>query len=205
MDRFVLTLSCLLAPAAVHAELVDRIVAIVDQDVITLSEAEKAQQMAELRALPQTSLSEVVDRLIEQRLIGREVERFSSEPVPEELVDRAFAEVRDRFSSDEEFHGAVSELALSTDEIKAELRLQIRVTRYLEKRFRALTYVSVDEVNRFFEEELLPDLPSGAAPPDPKEHAEAIRRILAERKFNERVEQWIGELTSRARIRRYVW
>lgn len=201
----VLTLSCLLASAEVHAELVDRIVAIVDQDVITLSEAERAQQIAELRALAGTSLPEIVDRLIEQRLVEREVERFSSEPVPEELVDRAFAEVRDRFPSDAEFLGAVSELGVSTDELKAELRRQIRVTQYLEKRFRALTYVSVEEVTRFFEEELLPELPPGAAPPDPNEHAEAARTILAERKFNERVEQWIGELTSRARIRRYVW
>jgi hypothetical protein len=37
------------------------------------------------------------------------------------------------------------------------------------------------------------------------EVSESIRRILEERAFNARIEEWIDGLKGRARIRRYVW
>src|SRR3989337_2380336 len=97
---FWLALAALLPCALARAELVDRIVAIIDREVVTLSEAEQASEIARARTgAAAAPLVSVVERLIESRLVEREVERFTGEPVSPELVDGALQEVRARFSS----------------------------------------------------------------------------------------------------------
>ena len=70
--------------ASAEPELVDRIVAIIDREVIVLSEAEQAMWLVELRTDEDAGLRDVVERLIEARLIEHEVARFTDAPVPDE-------------------------------------------------------------------------------------------------------------------------
>lgn len=193
-----------LAPGMAHAELVDRIVAIIDREVVTLSEAEQARAVTASRTGRKVELVDAVERLIESRLVGREVERFSSEPVPRELVDQAFGEVRSAFATEEEFRAMLSSTGLSEEELRSELERQLEVNRYLERRFRALTFVSEGEIEAYYRDELPKQL--GDQPrPELAQVSESIRRILEERSFNAHVDQWIEGLKSRAVIRRYVW
>lgn len=196
----------LLVPSAgafAERDLVDRIVAIVDRDVVLLSEAEQAMWLVEVRTGEDASLPGVVERLIEERLIEREVARFTDSPVPEELVEEGLARVRSRFPSRAAFEAALAERRSSEDELRAEVRRQLTVQRYLERRFRALTYVTDDDIENYFSEEVLPELAAERAPT--LEEMDQIRRILEERRFNERVEEWIEGLKDRTHIRRYVW
>lgn len=184
-------------------ELVDRIVAIIDRDVIMLSEAEQSMWLVELRTGDRSELRDVVERLIEARLIGREVARYAGEPVTDELVDEQLARVRGSFESQSAFEAMLSRHGLNEDELRTEVRRQLTITQYLERRFRALTYVTDDEIETYFSEVVQVELAQERGPT--LEEIDQIRRILEERRFNERVDQWIGGLKSRARIRRYVW
>ncbi len=189
--------------AFAEAELVDRIVAIIDRDVITLSEAEQAMWLVELRSEGDLSLPDVVERLIEARLIEREVARFTDAPVAEELVEEQLERVRSSFPSREVFEATLSSRGLSEAELRSEVRRQLGVNRYLERRFRALTYVTDDDIQNYFADEVLPELPDARGPT--LEEIDQIRRILEEQRFNERVDQWIDGLKERLRIRRYAW
>ncbi len=184
-------------------ELVDRIVAIIDRDVVTLSEAEQAAGFLELRGIDNVELADVVERLIEARLIERDVLRFTDDPLPEERVLEAVASLREEFATEDAFEAMLTERSVSEQELFSELRRQLTVTRYLERRFRALTYVTEEEIQSFFDAEVIPELP--AERPPTLEEVDQIRRVLEEQKFNERVEQWLDGLKQRARIRRYVW
>lgn len=185
-------------------ELVDRIVAIVDRDVITLSEAEQVQALGALQQGDRAELRDVVERQIEATLIAREVERYPDAPIEPVRVDEAIQGLRESFPADSVFNEEMSRHGLDADALRARIREQLAVNRYLERRFRALVYVTDEEVQRYYREELAPSLPPDGLPPV-EEVAEPIRRILEEREFNERVERWIAELKDRARIRRYVW
>jgi hypothetical protein len=198
-----LGLAVLAAPRPASAETVDRIVAIIDRDVVTLSEAEQAQAVARARTGEEVALVTIVDRLIESRLIEREVERFSGGAVPGELVDEAFQQVRARFVSEDDFEGMLRSSGLTAEELRSQLGRQLAIAGYLERRFRGLTFVSDEEIETYYRSELATT--AGAAPPELSQVSDSIRRLLEERKFNERVEQWIQGLESRARIRRYVW
>ena len=189
--------------ASSQPELVDRIVAIIDRDVVTLSEAEQAAGFLELRGVDAVGLADVVERLIEARLIERDVLRFTDDALPEERVLEAAASLREGFRSEDAFEAMLAERGISEEELLSELRRQLTVTRYLERRFRALTYVTDEEIQIFFDTEVMPELPAKRA--STLEEVDQIRRILEEQKFNERVEQWLDGLKQRARIRRYVW
>ncbi len=189
--------------AFAEPELVDRIVAIIDRDVIMLSEAEQGMWLVELRTDDDVSLRDVVERLVEARLIEHEVARFTDAPVPDELVEEQLARVRSRFPSEEALDTMLSSSGLSEEELRSEVRRQLTVNRYLERRFRALTYVTDDDIQNYFSEEVLPELPDERGPM--LEEIDQIRRILEEQRFNERVDQWIDGLKKRSRIRLYVW
>lgn len=201
------TLAMVLVSQATRAEIVDRIVAIIDRDVVTLSEAEQARAIAASRNRRNSRNVELVDtveRLIESRLVQREVERFTSEPVPRDLVDKASGDVRSGFATEEDFRAMLARNGLSEEELRSELQRQLEVSRYLERRFRALVFVSDEEVAAYYRDELPKEV--GDQPlPELSQVSGSIRRILEERSFNARVDRWIEELKSRAVIRRYVW
>ena len=189
--------------AFAEAELVERIVAIIDREVIMLSEAEQAMWLVELRTDDDVSLRDVVERLIEARLIEHEVARFTDAPVPDERVEEQLARVRSRFPSEEALDTMLSSSGLSEEELRSDVRRQLTVNRYLERRFRALTHVADDDIQNYFSEKVLPELADEREPT--LEEIDQIRRILEEQRFNERVDQWIDGLKKRSRIRLYVW
>jgi peptidyl-prolyl cis-trans isomerase SurA len=199
-----LALALAIEARSVRAELVDRIVAIIDRDVVTLSEAQQASAVAASRTGRKVDLVDAVERLIESRLVEREVERFTSEPIPRELVDQAVGEVRAGFASEEAFQAMLSSNGLSVQELRSDLRRQLEVNRYLERRFRALVFVSDEEIEAYYRDEL-PKETGGTPLPELSKVSDQIRRILEERGFNARVDEWIRGLKGRSVIRRYVW
>ncbi len=194
----------LLTAAAARGELVDRIVAIIDREVVTLSEAEQAGAIARARTGESTPLAAIVEKLVEARLVEREVARLSGEPASSEAVDAALEEVRQGFASEAAFRQTLEASGLSEDDLRAQLRRQVQVTTYLEQRFRPLTFVTEEQIEVYYRDELSPSL-QGQKLPDLEDISESIRRILEERAFNARVSEWIEGLKGRARIRRYVW
>jgi hypothetical protein len=196
-----------LAAEAEAVEIVDRIVAVVDRDVITLSEAERALKLGILKGGTEPlSLAEAVDRLVELRLVEREVERYPAPAIGREKIGAALAAVRSTFDSEESFARALAQAEMSQSELEAELRSQLAVNDYLERRFRLVIQVGEAEIRRYYQEELLPELGRMGQPEPPLEAvSDAIRRILEERQFNSQVAAWIDQLKARANVRRYVW
>lgn len=189
-----------------RAEIVDRVVAVIDRDVITLSEAEQASEFRALRGQDALPLPDVVERLIESRLIEREVDRYPVEAVPQQQVDAAVDSVRASFPTPTDFSAALAARGLTEDELTLLVRKQFTIQRYLESRFRPLVFVSDDDVQHYYDDVFLPDVAAAGESAPPLSSVEAgIRRILEEKVFNQRIDEWIARLKSRSRVRRYVW
>jgi peptidyl-prolyl cis-trans isomerase SurA len=203
----VVLVGAILSGSAARAEIVDRIVAVVDREVITLSEAEQAGEFRMLQGgREELPLGQIVDRLIEVRLVEREVSRYPDEAVAPQEVEQALDAIRGSFSSPAAFAEALAVRGMTEEELQVLITKQMRVERYIESRFRPLVYVTEDAVGRYYDEELLPELEeAGEAAPTLGSVAGRIRRILEEQAFNQRVDEWIESLKSRAHIRRYVW
>ena len=195
--------SLTLAVPIVRAEIVDRIAAVLDREAITLSEAEQAAEYRALRGEEELSMSKLVERLIEARLVEREVNRYPEESIPQEQIDEVLDAIRQSFPLEETL---VDIQGMTLDELEALVRKQLTVQRYLERRFRPLVYVTEADIEKYYADELVPVLDdAGEAVPPLESVAGSIRRILEEKAFNQRVDRWIGDLKLRAHVRRYVW
>ena len=113
MRPFVLALLLALPAAAVT---VDRIAAVIDGQVLTVSEI---TQMVELRFFPRLAESdeehrrEVLDALIAQALRYRDVERFGAQDIPVDTIEARVVEIQRRFPSETDFTAALARAELT--------------------------------------------------------------------------------------------
>lgn len=185
-------------PGQASAELVDRVVAIVNGEPVTLSEAREVIALAPGSA-PAPSLGEAVERLIAARLMEREARRYPAEPPSPEEAEATFRALQERFDDPDHYRATLLRLGIREDYLRRRIERELRVDRYLDRRFGPLVQVNQREVEEYYRQVLLPDLPPGAQPP--LEQVEgSIRRILAERDRNRRIAAWVEELAEAAEI-----
>jgi hypothetical protein len=120
-----------------HAdEVIDRVFAVVAGDLIMQSDVRAARELGLVMpgnvADPDRA---VLAQLIDRALILDEVERYAPPEPSADALDRAFAEVRARFSSAEDFAAALGRAGFDERQLRAILRQNLRIKAYLEQRF----------------------------------------------------------------------
>src|SRR6185436_7399436 len=101
----------LLLTLPLSAVTVDRIAAVIDRQVLTVSEI---SQMIEIRFFPRAAKTddearrEVLDALVAQALRYRDVERFGADDIPRDTIEARIEETRRRFPSEAEFTAALA-------------------------------------------------------------------------------------------------
>lgn len=138
--EIVLALLLIWAGAA-RADVIDRIMAVVSGQPITLSDVTAARQFGLVQVPPGTPdpIAFTLDRLIERRLILAEVERFQPpEPDPVEMTIRV-DELERQAGSPAAFEKALAIVGMTHDQLRRHFRDDLRITTYLNQRFGATT------------------------------------------------------------------
>ena len=129
-------LSSSLHVAQSSGELIDRTLAIVAGQAITLSDVRAALT---LRLLDddgqQPSGTSATERLIERALMLREVQRYAPPEPPPAAIDARLAAVTARFASADELRAALASVAFSEVQLRAWARDDLRIAAYLDQRF----------------------------------------------------------------------
>lgn len=123
--------------AAPSAEIIDRIMAVVSGQPVTLSDVNAALQfrLVEVPAGTRDPLAYALDRLIERSLVLTEVDRFQPpEPAPVEITLR-IEELEQRAGSAEAFERALAVTGASRDQLRRHIRDDLRTATYLNQRF----------------------------------------------------------------------
>lgn len=151
-----LLLSLILVSAGAHplfAQTVNRIVAIVNEDIIT--DGDVANFIAALQDDPGTAVSDeqagdlqrvVLQRLIDQRLILQEAKRLEVVVPTDEVLER-YEAFRNRFDSIDLFHQSLRETGLSEEHLKRRTREQLMIQRAIDFKVRSTISVSPQEVS----------------------------------------------------------
>ncbi len=171
------------APAPVETETVERIVAVVDDRPVLLSE------LAAHRAVSGLPEDEALEAAIDERLMHAEAARIPQAEVSAEEEDEALTLLLEKRPA---LRAEVRE-----PELRRLLHRQLSILKYVDFRFRPQVRVGDEEVRRVWEEEQA-GRPAGPALEDEQE---AIRARLERRALDERVEAWVKELRARADVR----
>lgn len=191
---FLLAFVTAVLPAS--AVTIDRIAAVIDEQVLTVTEV---GQMAETRFFARPAAQsddeyrrDVLEALIAQSLRLRDVERFGAPDISADSIETRLREIEGRFPSVPDFEAALVRAELSLDEFKALIKRQLQVEEYIQERFAPLVFVSNEEIDADRRE-------NPNAPPE-----EVRTRLRAERLKLE-IERWTNRLRLRANVDVYAW
>ena len=123
--------------AAARAEIIDRIMAVVGGQPITLSDVNAVLlfRLVDPPAGTRDPLAYALERAIERTLILAEVDRFQPpEPAPVEISLR-IEELEQRAGSADAFERALAVTGTSREQLRRHIRDDLRIATYLNQRF----------------------------------------------------------------------
>lgn len=204
------TAAAVLAILALGAT-IDRIAAVVDRQVLTVSEV---SQMVELRFFPRAAKTsdddyrhDVLEALIAQALRFRDVERFGAgADIPKDSIEARLREIAGRFASPAEFAAAIQRAELTEDEVRALVKRQLQVEAYIQERFAPLIFIANEEIEAFYKGTWSAQRRQRGLPIPPlNDVREEIRALLRSDRLQREVERWTTQLRGRANVDIYAW
>ncbi len=187
------------ASATPTAKLLDRVVAVVDEDPILASDIDRviglgmvAQKAGESGDLLRRR---VLDQLIEQRLRSHEIDRSGFVQVPVEEIERQTAEIRARFADEAKFNQRLTELGTTRATLAQLVARQIAVLVYIDERLGPRVFVSLDDIREYYASTLTAEAEKrGEKAPPLEDVREEIRAVLREQRLNAELARWSEEL-----------
>ncbi len=193
-----LLLSLLFFPGVSRAELIDRVVASVNNDVIALSELNQAVGFnSELGGGKRGNIrAETLEGLINRRLLMQEAYRLKFVEVSDQEVSAEIEKLRKRLGSDKAFDQFLDRLGMSRDQLGRMLGERLLVERFIEKKIGLFIRVTRDEALEYFNRH--PEQFKGKQFPEVQK---AILAGLQGQKLDQQVTQYLAELKGKADIR----
>ncbi|MFH1778252.1 MAG: peptidylprolyl isomerase [Candidatus Omnitrophota bacterium] len=144
------------------AGVIDRVVAVVNDDVITQIELDDLivpiyEQYKdiytgdEFTAKLEKAYRNMLDQLIEEKLILQEAKRLEIK-VDEAEVEQRLTEVKERFPSEDVFEDAIASQNLTVNKLKGKYREQLMVQRLIDKEIGRKVAVPPFEINQYYDE-----------------------------------------------------
>ena len=182
------------------AEIIDRVLAVVNGSLITLSDAHGALRFGLVaRHASVDPLQDAVDQLIERRLVLSEVERYGPAEPSADAIDAALAATRSRFASGAAFEAALRETGITGEELRRQHRDELRAEGYVQQRFAQVVQPTEDEVLAYYRSHEAEFTRDGALRPDQDVRGDARAALAAARRV-EVIREWIGGLRRRADV-----
>jgi hypothetical protein len=182
-------------------EMIDRIVARVETDIILLSDVRQLSRYQMFLDGKAQSDEEILNRLIDQWIVRNEasVARF---PQPsEEDVNRSIERLKRSFSSPQEFEARQKQSGITDDEIRRFVRAQLYLSNYLDSRFRPAIQIDENAIEDFYKTRLVPRAESrGQTPPTLDNARDFIQEALVQQAINEQADRWLKESRTRVRV-----
>ena len=189
-----------LLPTTSGAEVIDRILAVVDRELITMSDVVAAQRLGLAESPPgDDPTRRTLDALIARQLELAEANRYMpSEPTPAQIQD-ALAAITSRFRTAQELEEALVQTGLTAEQLRLRVRDDLRIEAYLNQRFGAAVQPSEQEVANYYRTHAA-ELATAAGVPPLDDVRQAIRSRLAGTRRAALVTEWLEGLRRRTEI-----
>ena len=187
-------------PATAPAERIDRVVAAVNNEGITLSDLRQAvrfnEEMGGASRDRKNIEAETLEALINKRLLLHEARRLSLAEVTEQDVNAEVGKVRSRLGSDKAFRDFLQRMDMTPEQLGRMLGERLLVERFVEKKVGLFVRVGRDEARKYFD-----DHPEEFKGKRFAEVSKAIVALLSEEKTGQQITRYLAELRSKADIR----
>ena len=173
-----------------RADVIDKLMAVVEGQVVTLSDLEQHRALGRLLGDPvpeddRSALREVIENL----LIRNEVGNFPGIQIAPDELDAYLSQLR-----------VAEELPLETVRMAAHDRL--RLIRFVDLRFRQFIQATDEEIGRYYEDVFIPEARTQGLEPVPllEDVRDLIRTNVIEEKVSKEITAWTEALYRRSEI-----
>jgi hypothetical protein len=186
-------------------EIIDRVVARVESDVILLSEVRALGRYQQLVEGKSESEAQILDRLIDQWIVRSEADtaQFPRPSVAD--IAAGVEQVQKSFASDGEYQARKKQVGLTDAEVRNVVAAQLYLSNYLDSRFRRSAKVEPKDVQEFYEKAVIPRAQArGQAAPALDAARDYIHEALVQRSINEQADRWLNESRGRLRVEKIL-
>jgi len=197
---FAAALAVAAAPAP-QGQVVDSIVARIEDDIITLSELRELAAYQRLFDGRSQGNEELRSELIEQWVVNNEATTSRFPQPAESEVNREVGRVESSGAGSGSYQQRLAEVGLTPEAVRRIITRQIYLARYLDYKFRSSIQVSDSAIENYYRDQLLPQLQAKGQPAPPlTDVRDQIREVLIEQGVNERTAAWFAETKPRLKI-----
>jgi len=202
------------AAGAQNPKTIDQILVLVDGDIITRSDliwnmALEPKSPSPAGPVSSDLLSLELDVTINQRLIAHEAARVPSAELTQDEVSKRQSELIAQFPSEAAFRQRIESVGMTPEKLEDLVRELIARERFIDFRFRSFVFVTEQEIQAYYEKELVPKIRAqGAVPPgldaelpnEKRRIRDSITEILKAEKIEQEESRWLKDATQRAEI-----
>lgn len=189
-----LFLLLILFPAPAPAGVADRIMAVVNKDVIALSDVQKYREVFEERR--DANDAAVLNELIDQKLLLTEAKKLEILPPSDDDIAQVYQKLRRRFGRPETFELLKARLVLTDAEIEQQIKQRLLIDKLIEQRINFFVFVTPEEIETFYQEHL-----GEFKNQTPEAARKTIAEIRAAEKAQQKLKDYIDRLRAKADIR----
>jgi len=197
-----LTFYCLLANSNSFAEVIDRIVAVVNGQVITLADLKIAEAFGlyerESESVDGNPLFLILERIMSQKIVIDAARKNIS--IEEDELEAALNQVAEEIGS-EEFQKRLEEFGFDSEGLKDYLEEKILCQKILSLRFGQGVSVNLEEIETYYKKTYVPSQEKKGLKPRPMmEILDEIELTIKQEKIKTQIADWIDNLRKQAEI-----
>jgi peptidyl-prolyl cis-trans isomerase SurA len=197
-----------------NAVVLDRVVAVINGDVILLSDVLEEQRFALLQPFQAkgrgSDKQKALDRLIDRTLILQQLKDLQNAPkVTDEEVNAQIAELRKHLpacggnacETDAGWREVLALHGFTEEEFQQRWRTRMLVLGFIEQRFRAGVRVSKPEIQEYYDKDLVPEFKKRDLPPPTLASVSPrIDEILLQQHVNGLLGEWLNSLKDQGNV-----
>jgi hypothetical protein len=196
-----------------QAVTLDRVVAVVNGDLILESDVEAERRFDAFHPLSSTKTStrdELINRLIDRALILQQIAMQPEPPIPEAEVDAGLMSLRKAIPKCAAYHCEtdagwekfVTDQGLTLPELRQHWKLRMEVLGFIEERFRMGIRISPQEIDDYYKKTLIPAYQKENAPAPPEDTIkDRIQEILLQQQVDKLLDDWLTALRAQGTVR----
>jgi hypothetical protein len=199
---WLLALGMLLSTCIASADVIDRVLAVVNGHLITLSDVRRVVDLGLATTNGSGDLSEIVlSELIDRRLVLEEVERYAPpEPDAATIAERVAA-IQRQLEGPPGIDARLAALGVNRAWLDQWVRDDLRIQAYIQQRFAGAMEATDEEIENYFREHARDFVRNGQPLPTAEAQSIARERVMAARR-QALTTEWLEGLRKRAEISR---
>ena len=182
-------------------EVIDRIVARVENDVILLSDIRLLSRYQLLVNGKSETDADILDRLIDQWIVRSEAATAHTPKPTDADIERGLQRLQQGFANRPDYEARRKLADLSEAEVRSLTADQLYLDNYLDSRFRPSVQVDEQAIQNFYQTAVLPRAKArGQNPPSLDAAHDYIQEALIQDGINAQADRWLKESHARIRV-----